>query len=348
MEDNNSNKSLGEEKNSKNSNQNEKDSNSLKDQKENISLKEKEENKEIKQDENNPNTAINTNNNLNINLMPPEKNNDKGKRKRRGKNEVSDRQYKCPDCPKSYLSLPALTIHRKIKHSYIIEAEGKLRGRPKKELQQENSMNSIQIKYNEFFKNETRRQSTESDGNNNDNLINSDIIKNNLIQIYKQCKSEILFSIFDKIEDYTFYKVLVEKWDKENPEICNENNNEKKKENTNNNLKNNSPILDDLFFMYLKEVSKKTNKDYFWFINKFIVLFREFINISKNEDEKNKEYTQAFGAEGIPEICNDFFLDFMEPKEFFGLNNNELIQLTQHFCFWLYTNKYSHSYLTLI
>ena len=112
-----------------------------------------------------------------------------------------------------------------------------------------------------------------------------------------------------------------------------------------------SPILDDLFFLYLKEASKKANKDYFWFINKFIVLFREYINISKNEDENNKEskeYSQLYGAEGIAEICNDFFLDFMEPKEFFGLNNNELIQLTQHFCFWLYSNKYSHSYVTLI
>ena len=61
-----------------------------------------------------------------------------------------------------------------------------------------------------------------------------------------------------------------------------------------------------------------------------------------------KEYSELFCAEGIPESCNDFFLDFMEPKEYFGLNNNELIELTQHFCFWLYLNKYTHSYLTLI
>ena len=90
-------------------------------------------------------------------------------------------------------------------------------------------------------------------------------------------------------------------------------------------------------------------------MNKFIVLFREFINEIKRvsirdefKTENKTEYSELFCAEGIPESCNDFFLDFMEPKEYFGLNNNELIELTQHFCFWLYQNKYSHSYLTLI
>ena len=345
MDENNNSENMKEEQNSKNSKQDDKDPNSPKEQKENKSSNEKdiEEDKVMLQEENNPNentTPIAPL--ININLKAPEKKTDKNKRKRRGKNEVSDRQYKCPECEKSYLSGPALTIHRKTKHQYTSEAEGKSRGRPKKELQQENSMNTIQNKFNDFFNNETRKQISESNDNGNI-IINLDIIKINLNQIYKQCKSDILFSKIENIEDYPLYQLLVDKWEKENPEF------------TTAIIKDinyyNSPILDDLFFLYLKEASKKANKDYFWFINKFIVLFREFINISKNEDEKNKEskeYTQLYGAEGIAEICNDFFLDFMEPKEFFGLNNNELIQLTQHFCFWLYSNKYSHSYVTLI
>lgn len=345
MEENNKSENMKEEQNSKNSKQEDKDPNTPKEQKENKSSNEKdiEEDKVILQDENNPNeNATPIAPMININLKAPEKKTDKNKRKRRGKNEVSDRQYKCPECEKSYLSGPALTIHRKTKHQYTSEAEGKSRGRPKKELQQENSMNTIQNKFNDFFNNETRKQISESNDNGNI-IINLDIIKNNLNQIYKQCKSDILFSKIENIEDYPLYQLLLDKWEKENPEF------------TTAIIKDinyyTSPILDDLFFLYLKEASKKANKDYFWFINKFIVLFREFINISKNEDEKNKEskeYTQLYGAEGIAEICNDFFLDFMEPKEFFGLNNNELIQLTQHFCFWLYSNKYSHSYVTLI
>ena len=41
------------------------------------------------------------------------------------------------------------------------------------------------------------------------------------------------------------------------------------------------------------------------------------------------EFTQIYNAEEIPEVCNDFFLDFMEPKRFFGLNKEELIELKE-------------------
>ena len=40
----------------------------------------------------------------------------KVKRRRRGKSEINDRKYSCPDCDKCYLSGPALTTHRKNKH----------------------------------------------------------------------------------------------------------------------------------------------------------------------------------------------------------------------------------------
>jgi hypothetical protein len=41
---------------------------------------------------------------------------EKIKRDRRGKNEINDINYQCPDCDKCYLSGPALTTHRKTKH----------------------------------------------------------------------------------------------------------------------------------------------------------------------------------------------------------------------------------------
>ena len=90
-------------------------------------------------------------------------------------------------------------------------------------------------------------------------------------------------------------------------------------------------------------------------VYKFIVLFRECINNIKKtkvkdeyKTEKEKEYSQLFSAEAIPESCNDFFLEFMQPNGYYGLNEQELIELAQHFCFWLYCNKYTHSYLTLL
>ena len=77
--------------------------------------------------------------------------------------------------------------------------------------------------------------------------------------------------------------------------------------------------LDQLFFNYLKEFSKKTNEDYLWFMTKFIVLFRECINIKRKDLIKpenkinNRElYTQIYNAETVPEICNYFFLEFLE------------------------------------
>ena len=308
----------------------------------NESIQEKERYQEIELNENN------TTNKENINLGD-----EKGKRHRRGKNEISERRFKCPDCEKSYLSAPALMMHRKTKHNYTTESERKLRGRPKKE-NQENTVNIIQNKFNDFFNIDTRKKFI-SEENSNDN-INIDIIKDNLNKIFKHGKSDELFSNIDNIEDYTFYKLMINNWNKQKPEIGSESYCDNYKLiSISNSERCNTPPLDDVFFLYLKEFSEKTNKDYFWFINKFIVLLREFINDVKKENikdeyktEDKKEYTQLFGAEDVPENCNDFFLEFMEPKKFFGLNNNELIELTQHFCFWLYLKKYSHSYLTLI
>ena len=60
-----------------------------------------------------------------------------------------------------------------------------------------------------------------------------------------------------------------------------------------------------------------------------------------------KVFTQLFSAEGISDSFNDFFLDFMNPKKYFGLNESELIELAQHFCFWLFQHRYTHSFLSL-
>ncbi len=281
-------------------------------------------------------------------------NNEKTKRFRRGKNGTSsERTYKCPDCEKCYLSGPALVIHRKLKHGYNTENEKKSRGRPKKEDQQENAYLNAQIKYNVFLNNSTRKKNDENEENKEKEIINLELIQDNFNNIYRQCKSD-LFSKIENIEKYPFYQLVINNWNKENydfPKQCLCDNN--KSENHNNSNKYNSPPLDQIFFLYLKELSSKTNKNYFWFINKFIILLRECINsfkkdLVKVEYKTEMEYSQLFSAEGVPESFNDFFLEFMQPKEYYGLNEGELIELAQHFCFWLYSNKYTHSYLTLL
>ena len=90
-------------------------------------------------------------------------------------------------------------------------------------------------------------------------------------------------------------------------------------------------------------------------MTKFIILFRECINSERkdlikkeNVSEKRIFYTQIYNAETVPEICNSFYLSYLQPNNFYGLNQEELIELIQHFCNWLNINNYTRSKLTLL
>jgi len=277
---------------------------------------------------------------------------EKAKRHRRGKSEINERNYRCPDCDKCYLSGPALTTHRKTKHGYGINGEKRARGRPRKECINENISTNPQNKFIYFFGEEHRKLINEQE------MINLDIIKQNIKTIFKQCK-ESLFNDIEDVEKYNFYNLIVDNWEKDEPEfeqkcfssIVVNMNLPVKDNNENFNIKVQSYNLDCIFFFYLKEFYKSVNKVYFWFILKFIILFREFLNqIRKNfvKNGENKDFTQLYNAEIIPEMFNEFLLDFMESYDYFGLNKNELIELMQHFCYWLNINRYSQTQLSLI
>jgi hypothetical protein len=67
-----------------------------------------------------------------------DENGKKRRAKRRSKNDLDGRDYKCSFCAKTYLSYPALYTHMKTKHSkgsdgqYLLLNSGRGRGRPKK------------------------------------------------------------------------------------------------------------------------------------------------------------------------------------------------------------------------
>ena len=285
--------------------------------------------------------------------------NEKAKRHRRTKDEITERQYQCPDCDKCYLSGPALTTHRKTKHGLELNNDKKIRGRPRKDFPTENPTVTSQNKYNVFFKNDTRKPLS-LDQTINDKTITLEIIQKFITDAFRHTQSELpeLTTKYENIEQYPLYKLVIDNWEKETPEIEQESYLDDSRINKNKTQplkKIKAPCVDSLFYLYLKESSKKTNQDYFWFMVKFVVLFRENINMQKrnmvtNEiiTENKNEFTELFNAEEIAETCNDFFLDFMEPHRFFGLNKEELIELVQHFCFWLYTNMYSPAHLTLL
>ena len=292
-----------------------------------------------------------------IRVTPKKENqieNEKAKRHRRTKDEITERQHQCPDCDKCYLSAPALMTHRKTKHGYEFNNDKKIRGRPRKDLASENPTIVSQNKYNSFFKNDTRKPPS-LDQTINDKTITLDIIQQFITDAFRHCQTEHTTK-YENIEQYPIYKLVIDNWNKETPDLEQESYlDESRTKNKSDPLKKiKSPCVDNLFYLYLREFSKKTNKDYFWFMVKFVVLFRESINVQKKDmvtddiiTENKTECTQLFNGEEISELCNDFFLDFMEPNKFFGLNKEELIELIQHFCFWLYTNMYSSSHLTL-
>ena len=279
----------------------------------------------------------------------------KMKRHRRSKNDNDGRNFKCPDCGKCYLSAPALTNHRKTKHDYGKDGEKKGRGRPRKEPISTNLLEQAEDKYRKFFENDLRKlkPTTGEQQNGEGNSITLETVKQNMKTIHEMCKTD-LFPNVDSIETYSFYKLLVDNWDKETPEIGNECYSAIIKANEPSKVVS-TCALDGIFFKFLKEVSLKTNKDYFWFIIKFVIIFRECINKlrenlvkAEHTTETKKLYTEIYNAETIPDICNDFFIDFMEPHQFFGLNINESIELIQYFCYWLYKQNYTQSHLTLM
>jgi hypothetical protein len=87
---------------------------------------------------------------------------------------------------------------------------------------------------------------------------------------------------------------------------------------------------------------------------KFVLLFRECYDVSKNKEVKEqdrKAVTDSITPEGLPDLCNEFYGEFLEPNNFFGINEqqdkNEIIEIIQHFCLWLYKNEFTKSKLSL-
>ena len=116
----------------------------------------------------------------------------------------------------------------------------------------------------------------------------------------------------------------------------------------------NERSCDEVFYEYLSIFKDKANDKYLTLIMKFIILFRECYDISKNKnvnEENREQVTNKLTPEGLPDLCNEFYADFLEPNHFFGINEqndqNEIIDIIQHFCIWLFKNDYTKSKLSL-
>lgn len=231
------------------------------------------------------------------------------RRKRRSKNDFQGRTHQCKYCEKTYLSDIALNNHVKTKHAHLIENISRGRGRPRKNQPYINSNQLISHKFNSFFDKDLRARRKDELFP----LVESS--KENFNNIYTKYKGK-LFKNLDSAEDFSFID-------------C-------KKEGT----------CDLAFWKYIEFVHEKVNREYFDFVFKFVILFRECINGLKSTD--SGVFSEHETAEQVPDMCNEFISDFMEANDYYGLDMNELIELIQHCCHWLWENQYTTSRLTLV
>ena len=249
-------------------------------------------------------------------------------RHRRSKHEQEGRIFAC-GCGKSFLSQPALNNHKKTKHPELLEGQAKRgRGRPRK-YPLKSACDFESTKYDTFFNVEMRKSHL------NDPPINMANMAENVFKlIYKGPYCEKLFSIPETYEDVSVLDNLV----KNNP-ISSKPKNER--------------TCDDVFYEYLSSYKDKTNEKYFSLLIKFVILFKECYDSSKAKDskeEKKESVTGKIAPEGLPDLCNEFYGEFLEPNNFFGIeeeNRNEIIEIIQHFCIWLFKNEYTKSKLSL-
>lgn len=245
-------------------------------------------------------------------------------RHRRSKHEQIGRIFDC-ECGKSFLSLPALNNHKKNKHPELTKGPKKGRGRPRKHPRRPTE-DFENHRYDKFFEEKKRKK---MGGAININKIVTNVYKG----LFSGNHSNKLFSKPKNEDDIPILKNL-----KNSAEI-----------NTTKSTKN----CNEVFYEYLVCFKDKTNEDYFTLLIQFVLLFREYYNISKNKNKDSnskEEVTDKISPECLPELCNKFYGEFLEPNCFFEINEDqrlEIIEIIQHFCLWLFKNEYTKSKLSL-
>ena len=186
-------------------------------------------------------------------------------------------------------------------------------------------------KYSIFFNQANRK--AEEGKNLDDDMPN--LIQKIFDDLYKGNFKDKLFSCPKSIEEEPILNSLLTKaeLDENKPK------NEKK--------------CNEVFYEYLKTFKDMVNDKYFILITKFVLLFRECFDLNKNKEKTEEERTNLVGAltpEGLPDLCNEFYGDFLINNDFFGIeekDREEIIELIQHFCIWLFKKEYTKSKLSL-
>ena len=259
----------------------------------------------------------------------PENNGEEHKKRKRATKKESDiRNFKCPQCDKSYLSYPALYTHCKQKHN-TNNHSGRNRGRPKKDpSDMASDKNIYDPQTPEFFKKEERSGATDVEKINECTLEAFKFIYETNSESVKLRKMKA----FKNIEEHPFLGQYIH--ENHNIEV----------------VEDDKKPTDKVLMDYLNKTSALCNEKYFEKIIVFVTLFRENVNMIYKL-EGNEEYTKVKEAEDVPEKSNEFITDFLFPEEeerSFGFNKEESIDLTRNLCNWMYIHNFTCSKLFLI
>lgn len=244
------------------------------------------------------------------------------KRRRTKEQSKNEKGHLCEVCGKIYLSRPALGTHIKNKHNDRLAEYIGARGRPKKGREIENVITKSlkPPKFEHFFNREDWKKLDK------EKIDYKEILKNSLFSLYSDYPK-----IFNIEEDHSIQTIKVKV--NEYPLL---------------NLKNDIKTSFDYAIVdYLKEVESKINMDKMGFVCQFVIVFRESFNRVKYNENRIVNYSETNSADEVPDKCNEFICEFMEPNHYFSLNNNDVIDLIQQFCSWLYEKNYTSSVLSL-
>lgn len=288
------------------------------------------------------------------------------KRKRRSKDAKTERNYIC-GCGKSYLSYAALYTHARTKHDGVFPKNTttlhKKRGTKLKKdgWNNDNMAEDFQAIYdlnNEFKK----FLETLEDGRRRREHRQKDLVEWFPCEEFRQ---EIFYSsLLVKLESIRWELI-----DSYGPDFLS------KMDIILLELNNNKGLnCIDIFVLFLIYVFRFVSAEFYRETVFYVVCYKLMIDevgwdkFPKSEgsdvSEELQEFTEINSAENIPDLSNEFVLDYFskcimtdfvlkDTKKlvFFGLNAESLLRvilMTKFFCRWLYIHKFSKANVTLI
>ena len=267
------------------------------------------------------------------------------KNKRRSKNDIQGRNYKCNECDKSYLSYPALYTHKKQKHnggmpigkrlskSNSVVSTTPRAGRPPK------PKDRIDARSDKYFDAEEYKASDEK----------ADFLTNyrEVLDEFKLGKLSLDNKIFVtqlNSDINPLFQIMRELHD----------NNA-----TSNDLKDKVYTSDYAFSYYLYHVCEKANPEFYKDICKFVVLYREAFNTygldkliidddpsdelkhhvtNLNKRLTDKSLSEIVNSEYLPDVANDLFVFYQFHYKKLGMNKETIKNHTLNFTSWLSKN----------